>query len=190
MITAYSTSGYEISCERREEYDQIPSSEKWRAHRTLPAAEFLNLWTAQYSRLVNMLVLNIIGGPTTGSFLTRARNPLSAERLAQETGPLEEWHPEMQELVQGIEDDQVRQREIARWQHVAVSQTYIEQTIVPRSLFVTLQNVYSCFLRHGWPDSFDKSTCRVEVIELQEQAWAAEKAFMDAINPDAGLFDD
>jgi len=30
----------------------------------------------------------------------------------------------------------------------------------------------------------------VEVLELEQQAWAAEKAFMDANNPDAALFDD
>jgi len=28
------------------------------------------------------------------------------------------------------------------------------------------------------------------MLELEKQAWAAEKAFMDANNPDAALFDD
>jgi len=57
-------------------------------------------------------------------------------------------------------------------------------------LTVTLQNVYNCFLRHGWPDSFDKSACRVEMIELEKQAWAVEEVYMAANNSDAALFDD
>jgi len=68
-----------------------------------------------------MLVPNAINGPTTGTFRTRARDRLTGEELAQKTGPLEEWHPDIQELIQGIEDGQMRQRDKARWQHVAVS---------------------------------------------------------------------
>lgn len=30
----------------------------------------------------------------------------------------------------------------------------------------------------------------MEVLELEKQAWAAEKSFMDANNPDAAMFDD
>jgi hypothetical protein len=71
-----------------------------------------------------MLVPNAINGPTTGAFRTRAKDRATGERLAQETGPLEEWSPNTQELVRGFEDDQVRQREEARWQHVAVSQIF------------------------------------------------------------------
>jgi hypothetical protein len=52
------------------------------------------------------------------------------------------------------------------------------------------QNVYNCFLQHGWPESFDKSACRVAVLELEKQTWEMEKAVMDANNPDAALFDD
>lgn len=113
-------SGYEISPESREEYDSLPRSEQWRAHRTLPAVEFFNHWTARYARLVDMLVPSAINGPTTGTFRTRAKDRLTGERLAQETLPLEEWHPDLQALVHGIEDDQARQREEARWRHVAV----------------------------------------------------------------------
>lgn len=115
-------SGYEISPESREEYDSLPRSEQWRAHRTLPAVDFFNNWSARYARLVDMLVPNATNGPTTGTFRTRAKDPNAGEQLAQETGPLEEWLPNTQELVRGIEDDQVRRREEARWQHVAVSQ--------------------------------------------------------------------
>jgi hypothetical protein len=100
----------------------LPRGEKWRAHRTLPAVDFFNSWSTKYARLVDMLVPNEVNGPTTGIFRTRAKDRLAGERLAQETGPLEEWRPDMRELVRGIEDDQVRQRDEARWQHVVVSQ--------------------------------------------------------------------
>jgi hypothetical protein len=71
-----------------------------------------------------MLVPNAVNGPTTGTFRTRAKDRLRGERLAQETGPLEEWRPDMQQLVQSVEDGQVRQRDEARWQHVAVGQIF------------------------------------------------------------------
>ena len=77
-----------------------------------------------------MLVPNAIDGPTTGTFRTRAKDRLVGERLAQETGPLEEWHPNTQELVQDIENAQVRQREDARWQHVVVSRTFLTREAV------------------------------------------------------------
>jgi len=67
-----------------------------------------------------MLVPNAINGPTTGTFRSRAKDRLTGERLAEETGPLEEWRPNVQELVQGIEDDQMRQHDEASWQHVGV----------------------------------------------------------------------
>lgn len=113
-------SGYEISPEYREGYDSLRRGEQWRAHRTLSAVDFFNNWSTRYARLVDMLVPNAINGPTTGTFRTRAKDRLTGEQLAQETGTLEEWRPELQELVRGIEDDQVRQRDEYRWQHVVV----------------------------------------------------------------------
>jgi hypothetical protein len=68
-----------------------------------------------------MLVPNLIGQPTTGTFYSRVRNRLGGERLAQETGPLEEWYPDIQELTQRIEDDGMKQHHAARWRHTAVS---------------------------------------------------------------------
>jgi hypothetical protein len=115
-------SGDEISPESREGYDSLPRSERWRAHRTLPAVEFFNDWSTRYAKLVDMLVPNATNGPTIGTFRTRAKDPTTGERLAQKTGPLEEWRPNTQDLVRGIEDDQVRRREEARLQHVVVSQ--------------------------------------------------------------------
>jgi hypothetical protein len=72
-----------------------------------------------------MLVPNATNGPTTGTFRTRAKDPNAGQRLAQETGPLEEWRPNTQELIRGIEDDQLRRREEARLQHVVVSQILV-----------------------------------------------------------------
>lgn len=53
-----------------------------------------------------------------------------------------------------------------------------------------IQATYNCFLRHGWPDHFDKEACRAKVIELERQAGATEKRLLDEVNPDAALFDD
>lgn len=36
------------------------------------------------------------------------------------------------------------------------------------------QDVYECFLRHGWPDEFDKSACRAEVLTIDKRADAEE----------------
>lgn len=52
------------------------------------------------------------------------------------------------------------------------------------------QDVYKCFLRHGWPDAFDKAACRIEVMELERQVQAEERRFLDSNNPDAAFFDD
>ena len=141
-------SGYDISYVFREEYDSLPSSEQWRAHRTLPAVDFLKGWTARYARLVEMLVPNAINGPTTGTFHTRAKDRLTGERLAHETGPLEEWHPDTQDLINGSEDDQARQRDQARWLHVAVS------WIVPVAVVVLVVNSF-VFCRTSIIVSFD-----------------------------------
>jgi len=68
-----------------------------------------------------MLVPSAMNGPTTGSFLTRAKDRLTGERLAEETGPLEELRADVRDLVQHTEDDLMRQHNEARWQHVVVS---------------------------------------------------------------------
>jgi len=120
-ITAYSTAGYEISPESRDGRDSLPHDEQWCMHHTLPAVDFFNIWTARYARLIDMLVPNIRNGPTTGTFHTRATDRVTGERLAKETSPLEEWRPNVQKLVKPVDDDQVNQRSIARWQHVVVS---------------------------------------------------------------------
>lgn len=52
------------------------------------------------------------------------------------------------------------------------------------------QEIYDCFLRHGWPDKFNKAACKAEAFVLEEQMWALEMQFMEAHNPDAALFDD
>lgn len=187
-ITAYSASGYEID-PFYDNYESLPECEKWQAHRTLPAADFLNIWSAQYARLVNMLVPSIIGQPTTGTLHSRARNRLEIECLAQETGTFKEWHPDMRELTERIKDEGMKQHLAARWRHTAVSEIRASDHRFC-ILINASQAVYDCFLRHGWPDSFSKEACRLEMIELEKQTAVEEKAFCDANNPDTVLFDD
>ena len=101
---------------------------------------FFDNWTVKYARLIDMLVPNAINGPTAGTFRTRAKDRITSERLVQEIGPLEEWHPDTQELVQGIEDAQVRQREETRWQHVVVSRTFLPRREAVRVLTAELSH--------------------------------------------------
>ncbi|KAI1748615.1 hypothetical protein F4782DRAFT_516771 [Xylaria castorea] len=49
--------------------------------------------------------------------------------------------------------------------------------------------VYDMYIRHGWPDRFDKERCRVELLELERAKDSEERQLMDEMNPDAGLFD-
>ncbi|KAH8160822.1 hypothetical protein CIB48_g7424 [Xylaria polymorpha] len=49
--------------------------------------------------------------------------------------------------------------------------------------------VYDAYIRHGWPDVFDKQRCRVELLELEREKDAEDSRRMDEGNPDAALFD-
>ncbi|KAI8946202.1 hypothetical protein F4801DRAFT_77634 [Xylaria longipes] len=49
--------------------------------------------------------------------------------------------------------------------------------------------VYNAYIRHGWPDHFDKERCRIELLDLERAKDAEEKRLMDENNPDAALFD-
>ncbi|KAI1421306.1 hypothetical protein F5Y12DRAFT_718569 [Xylaria sp. FL1777] len=49
--------------------------------------------------------------------------------------------------------------------------------------------ISSVYIRHGWPDHFDKERCRVELLELEREKWAEDKRLMAEGNPDAALFD-
>lgn len=71
-ITEFSRAGSHITVVPLEEYDALPEMEKWKAYRTLPAAEFLGRWTRRFGGLVWMLVPNPVGQPATGRFYSRA----------------------------------------------------------------------------------------------------------------------
>lgn len=137
-----------------------------------------------------MLVPNAINGPTAGTFHSRADNRLEAERLAQESGPFEEWQPDIRDVTACIEDSEMRQLQAARLQHKSVSGNDDPNKSLNAMLNNRSQNIYNCFLRHGWPDNFDKDACKAEALELEKHMWTQEKAFMDLHNPDAALFDD
>jgi len=51
-----------------------------------------------------------------------------------------------------------------------------------------LLDIYNTFIRHGWPDHFDKEECRNELLGLEKKKDAEERKRMDEMNPDAGLF--
>ncbi|SMR55632.1 unnamed protein product [Zymoseptoria tritici ST99CH_1A5] len=158
-LTEYSTVGRSLTMDY-DEMEAMPDSEKWRGHRTLPAAELLGLWTTMYARLIKMLVPDVSILGITGVVRARVLFANEAEEAASETGALEEWHPsdeELQEFAKGVKSDAARQFKIDKRCHVA--------------------DVYNSYLRHGWPDHFDKEACTVEVMDLEEKMVAKETEF-------------
>ncbi|KAK5119060.1 hypothetical protein LTR62_000271 [Meristemomyces frigidus] len=95
-VTAFSIAGYEITVDY-DTYEALPDRDRWKAHRVLPVTDFFDLWSRKYARLVHMLVPNPIGQPTTGALFVREDNRRKAERLAMDTGPFEEWQPDVRE---------------------------------------------------------------------------------------------
>jgi hypothetical protein len=174
----------------REEEERLPEGQKWRALRTMPAAEVLNRWAGMYARLVMMLIPSNIPGFATGSIVHRIPHQILAERAGQGTGPLQEWHPDAEDLeyfVKGCEDAKWRELKIAERQHTAVGFNAVRKIVQRLKL---TQDIHNCYLRHGWPDHFDKAACKVEVIELGQVLKAKQKEFTDANNADAGFSDD
>jgi hypothetical protein len=108
--------------------------------------------------------------------------------MAAETGSFREWQPDTEEATRHIKDQDMKQHVADRWQHTKVSTD--EFTNMYSSILTKHgQKIYDCFLRHGWPDAFDKAACRAEVIELEKEWRTVEQNFLDAENPDAGFFD-
>ncbi|KAI0432397.1 hypothetical protein F5Y09DRAFT_149316 [Xylaria sp. FL1042] len=50
-------------------------------------------------------------------------------------------------------------------------------------------NVYDAYIRHGWPDCFDKERCRAELLVLEKAKDAEDRRIMDENNPDAASFE-
>ncbi|KAI0381226.1 hypothetical protein F5Y04DRAFT_86110 [Hypomontagnella monticulosa] len=145
--------------------------QKWTAHRMSPIAELFNTWAKRYQTLVWMLIPNPIGGPTTGRFYSRAETGAEEAELVQQSA-LEPWHPEDETAPNdGNESELDREQREARMRernHVA--------------------DVYNTYLRFGWPDSFDKERCRIELLALEKRKDADERRRMKSINPDAAFF--
>ncbi|KAI0798291.1 hypothetical protein GGR55DRAFT_684788 [Xylaria sp. FL0064] len=49
--------------------------------------------------------------------------------------------------------------------------------------------VYDAYIRHGWPNRFDKERCRAELLVLEKAKDAEDRRIMDENNPDAALFE-
>ncbi|PVH72989.1 hypothetical protein DL98DRAFT_501701 [Cadophora sp. DSE1049] len=154
-----------------EEYERLPVEERWKVHRATPVVEFFEGWRERYERLVWMLVPNPIGQPVTGRFHSRAEGRREEEVLLR-GGGMEEISVEDEgggdEEMDGLDQERYLVMERRR-EHVA--------------------DIYNMFLRHGWPDHFDKERCRVELLELEKSKDAEERKRMDEMNPDAALFE-
>lgn len=93
-------------------------------HRTLSAAELLNIWSDRYARLVDMLGPSVKRAPETGRFHTRF-SLREGDEKAKETGPFEEWRPDIEDAVKDIEDPTMRRWRAANAQHSAVSSSTV-----------------------------------------------------------------
>ncbi|KAI0845919.1 hypothetical protein F5Y00DRAFT_245225, partial [Daldinia vernicosa] len=168
-ITEFCHTGSYITVSE-EEYDALPERDKWKAHRTSPIKTFLDAWTRRYEKLVWMLVPNPIGQPTTGRFYSRGDTSAEQDKLAFEE-QLKPWH-----LQDDASHPDVR-NELDKSQYEA-----------QRDMRKHVADVYNTYLRHGWPDRFDKDRCRSELLQLEKSKDAEDKQKMDEMNPDAHLF--
>lgn len=134
--------------------ENLSAADNWRAHRTLPAVEYLQTQTKVYSRLVEM----ILPGGDAGTIYCRSHERGHTRELAQETGPLQMWHPDAQEI-QALVGDKICPLRSMEYKHTAVgSPTQSQNTTQPN--LINLQDIYNCYLRHGWPNAFNKGACR------------------------------
>ncbi|KAI1141795.1 hypothetical protein F5Y05DRAFT_273875 [Hypoxylon sp. FL0543] len=172
-ITEYTHTGSHITVSD-EEYEALPDAEKWRAHRTSPITELLDSWTRRYEKLVWMLVPDPIGQPATGRFYNRAETDAEELELLRE-GQLKPWC----------------HRDDTRPPHDGGDESELdkEQPEARRRQRKHVADVFNTYIRHGWPDNFDKERCRVELLKLEKMKWAEDRRLMDEANPDAALFD-
>lgn len=74
-ITEYSVRNNRNVCLDADEYDSLPLEDRWMAHSTLPATEFIRTWTNKYKKLEWMPFLKKEGEPGTSIwFINSARN--------------------------------------------------------------------------------------------------------------------
>lgn len=97
---AWSVMGYELLHSNYSYEASLPESDKWRAHRTLPTADFFAAWTLRYQKLVWYLSPRT-SSRSTGTFSSRAEQLFEEDELCQQ--PLTEWHPDLSSMKK-IED--------------------------------------------------------------------------------------
>ncbi|KAI1458829.1 hypothetical protein F4805DRAFT_456539 [Annulohypoxylon moriforme] len=164
-ITEYTNLGTEIVVSN-EEFEALPEEENWKAHRTTPAVELLNTWRRKYEKLVWTLVPNPRGRPQTGRFYSRADSRHEEEQLLQQER-LEPWH---------FQDDVSHNPQESRFDRI--------QREARERAKKHAGEVYNTYLRHGWPDHFDKERCRAELLEMEKYRDEDERRRRDEINPD------
>lgn len=111
-ITEFCRTGNHITI-HEEEYETLPKLDKWRAHRTSPITELLDIWARRYEKLVWMLTPNPSGRPMTGRFYSRANTSAGEEELMQQ-GQLELWH--LQDDMNRDDDNNENESELDRQQ--------------------------------------------------------------------------
>ncbi|KJY00270.1 hypothetical protein TI39_contig337g00007 [Zymoseptoria brevis] len=149
-ITMWSIPGLALNMDY-EAYEKMPEHEQWRGHRTLPAADALELWTKTYVRLVRMLVPNAPGSEIVG------------------------WARSGWQTLIGLKSELKKTRLCA-------------SGILKTSSFVGLwekrTDVYNCCIRFGWPDNFDRASCKLEVTKFAKLKDRTRRRYCALNNPD------
>lgn len=138
-----------------------------------------------------MLVPSPIGQPATGRFYSRAELKAEEEELMRQ-GNFQAWetrHDPGSDINESELDREQRKARERERKHAAVGFSLRLSRVDSAKADLILKDVYNMYLRHGWPDSFDKERCRAEVMELEKSKDEDERRRMEEANPDAALFD-
>ena len=83
-ITEWTTLGHKIMIDY-DDYEALPSQDKWMAHATMPAVEFLRTWKRKFERLIWMALHNPRGAAGTAQwFITAVTRQDEEDMLASD----------------------------------------------------------------------------------------------------------
>lgn len=84
-----------------EEYENIPTQDKWMAHATMPATAFFRLWKRKFERLVWMALYNPRGSAGTAQWYSSATTPQEEEDMLASDDEFEPDGDEHEDLEEG-----------------------------------------------------------------------------------------
>ena len=91
-----------------EEYERIPTQDRWMAHATMPATAFFRLWKRKFEKLVWMAVYDPRGSAGTAQWYISAATPQEEEDMLASDEEFEaaaDEHGEVESESEGEDDD-------------------------------------------------------------------------------------